>query len=81
MRAGTGCRGNEHFKRQEFALAVDAYNRAIELNPEDPSRTAAEQLQTARSRRARGAEPVKLRKLGRLPSRRFQHGEASKIHC
>eukprot|EP00913_Durusdinium_trenchii_P008606 g8081.t1 len=50
-------KGNEHFKRQEFALAVDAYNRAIELNPEDPSRTAAEQLQTARSRRARGAEP------------------------
>ncbi|CAK9111334.1 unnamed protein product [Durusdinium trenchii] len=28
-------KGNEHFKRQEFALAVDAYNRAIELNPEE----------------------------------------------
>ena len=26
--------GNEHFKRQEFDLAVNAYNKAIELNPQ-----------------------------------------------
>eukprot|EP00435_Cladocopium_sp_Y103_P004909 s469_g1.t1 len=27
--------GNDHFKRQEFDLAVAAYNKAIELNPQD----------------------------------------------
>lgn len=27
--------GNDHFKRQEFDLAIAAYNKAIELNPQD----------------------------------------------